>query len=131
MHWSEALAKSFLAEAQAFGEEIFFRGVTFTGLAGSSDSTRALEVAGYMEHESITLLIPDKSLIDIETAPEPNEVLELRERAYRIDKVRVADGNSGYELQLEFIPDYRLERQSIIYGRQQPQSPSSVLVNIL
>jgi hypothetical protein len=104
--WALALAESVSAEALAFGETIRFRGKETRAIVGSTQQTRALEVAGYLEGENLNVVLPIPQLIDYEKNPQVNEIIEMRDKGFRISVVKGMESNSGFELTCELIPQY-------------------------
>jgi hypothetical protein len=105
--WAKALAECIDAETQTFGEEVLLRHEKFRASVGSTDQTEALEVAGYVDHETLQIVLPATDLIPIDDPPGINEVIELRNKGYRIEGVKVLEGGHGYELRCQLIPEYK------------------------
>jgi len=106
MEWGEALAKTFLAEVEAFGEDVLFNDKSFKASVGESDESKALEMSGYFQNQSLEIIIPHISLVGLTEAPRVNQTIETRGRGYRIDSVRLLADTQGYALQTELIPQY-------------------------
>jgi hypothetical protein len=109
--WAKALAGCIEAETQAFGQEILFRRRKLKASVGSVDQTEAFDVAGYVNHEQITVMLPAHELIQIGGAPDVNEVLEIGSKGYRIQKINALELGHGYDMQCELIPEYIAEQQ--------------------
>jgi hypothetical protein len=105
--WAKALAGCIDAETQTFGEEVLLRHKKFRASVGSTDQTEALEVAGYVDHETLQIVLPATDLIPIDDPPDINEIIELRNKGYRIEGVKVLEAGHGYELRCQLIPEYK------------------------
>ena len=68
--WAKALAECIDAETQTFGEEVLLRHKKFRASVGSTDQTEALEVAGYVDHETLQIVLPATDLIPIDDPPD-------------------------------------------------------------
>lgn len=131
MEWGDALAETFLAEAQVFGEDVFFRGGLYKAVVGISDQIKGLEMGGYLEQQSLEIIFPKASLVGLNDKPKVNEIIEARNAGYRIHTVQFLEQDYSYDLTCELIPQYipkGLERK-ILY--RQPSIVSNIQVGIL
>ena len=126
MDWGDALAETFLAEAQAFGEDVFFRGGLHKAVVGNSDQIKGLEMGGYLEQQSIQIVLPKASLLGLNRNPSVNEIIEARGKGYRIHSVQLFEETHAYDLTCELIPEYIVQgvEREVLY--RQPAEVSNV-----
>lgn len=131
MDWGDALAETFLAEAEAFGEDVFFRGGLYKAVVGNSDQIKGLEMGGYLEQQSIQIILPKASLLGLNRNPSVNEIIETRGKGYRIHSVQLFEETHAYDLTCELIPEYIVQgvEREILY--RQPAEVSNVTASRL
>jgi len=108
MNLGEALAQILLAEINTLGEDVLFRNKQFKAQVSTSDQLKAMEIGGYFENQSLQIIFPKYTLINLASRPRINEVIQVRGNAFRIHSVRVMESEHGYDLTTELIPDYPL-----------------------
>lgn len=121
--WAKALSGFILAEGNTFGEDILFRNKKIKASVGSTTQTEALEAAGYLDQENLTIVLPSITELELDTPPDVNEVLELRNKGYRIDSVQVLEASHGMQLRVQLIPEYQVS--------QKPSEPIYFTPNIV
>jgi hypothetical protein len=107
MDWGNALAQTFLVEAETFGEVVLFRGHEYKAVVGVSDQLKGMEMGGYLEQQSIEIIFPNQELVGMSQKPKPNEVIRTRGKAYRIHSVEALEQSYSYKLTCELIPLYQ------------------------
>ncbi len=128
MEFTEALAKTFLAEVEIFGEDVFFKGNTFKASVGFSEQNKALQMSGYYEEQALEVIIPLPYLIGLSQDPRVNEIIELRGKGYRIDRIEKSE--SSIELNVELVNGYKIKEKEVTNSIQ-AKAPSEVIATIL
>lgn len=130
MEWRDALAQTFLAEVQSFGEDVLFRGETIPASVGQSEANKSLELSGYYEEQSLNLVIPLTEYSLLGSDPKVNETIIIRGQGFRIDSVEKRE--DAIELNVEKIAGFRYidPTPPPPSANQQPQAPSNLVVAI-
>ena len=108
--WASALAECIEAENQAFGETIQIRGKNLKASLGTSQQGEAFEVGGYLDTDTLNLVLPASELLQLSDPPDINEIIEIRNKGYRVQMRRTLEAGHGYELQVALVPQYIPER---------------------
>lgn len=108
--WANALAECIEAENLAFGETILIRGKSLKASLGSSQQGEAFEVGGYLDTDTLNLVLPASELLQLSDPPDINEIIEIRNKGYRVQMRRTLEAGHGYELQVALVPQYIPER---------------------
>jgi len=128
MEWRDALAQTFLAEVQSFGEDVLFRGETIPASVGQSEANKSLELSGYYEEQSLNLVIPLTEYSLLGSDPKVNETIIIREQGFRIDSVEKRE--DAIELNVEKIAGFRYidPTPGQIGDNQQPLAPTIIFI---
>ena len=130
MEWRKALAETFLAEVQSFGEDVLFRGVTISASVGQSEANKSLEMSGYYEEQSLNLVLPLTEYSGLDSDPRVNETIIIQEQGFRIDSVEKRE--DAIELNVEKIAGFRYVDPTPTppSSNQQPLPPSNLQVEL-
>ena len=130
MEWRDALAQTFLAEVQSFGEDVLFRGKTISASVGQSEANKSLELSGYYEEQSLNLVVPLTEYSGLDSDPKVNETILIRKQGFRIDSVEKRE--DAIELNVEKIAGFQyIDPTPVPIGdKQQPLSPTNIFVAI-
>ena len=101
--FAQAMTSAVQAEIAQFGEEASFRGVITHVLVGTSKEVKAMEAAGYMQNEGLTITMLPHTSIGLADRVQVNETVYLRQANWRIHQIEQHDFGHAYTLTIEKI----------------------------
>jgi hypothetical protein len=119
--WAEAIEGFVDAEAKSFGEVVVVQGRAIDAVVGSSTLNAQLDSGGYLASEQVELGF----ISPVKYGGEPtrvNDLIELRERVWRVQEVRHNEGGLGLSVICELLPG--VEPEGILYTI--PATPGDV-----
>ena len=100
-NFAAALTSATMSEIDIFGEEIIFQGLAFKCLVGTSKEVKAMEAAGYLQNEGLTVVMLPASSLGLPENPTVNDTVYMRESNWRIHQVDAHEFQHAFTLTLE------------------------------
>jgi hypothetical protein len=119
--WAEAIEGFVDAEAKSFGEVVVIQGRAIDAVVGSSTLNAQLDSGGYLASEQVELGF----ISPVKYGGEPtrvNDLIELRDKVWRVQEVRHNEGGLGLSVICELLPG--VEPEGILYTI--PETPGNV-----
>ena len=102
--YTKAMQDCLDVENQVFGENFIFRGITNKTIASNTKETTAMEMAGYVQGQAITITILPPNIMGMGNArPKVNEKIYLRDTTFIIRQVQQNEQGHSFTLILEQI----------------------------
>jgi hypothetical protein len=100
-NFAAALTSATRAEIEALGEEVTFQGLVTKCLVGTSKEVKAMEAAGYLQNEGLTIVMLPAEALGLPDNPTVNDTVYLRESNWRIHQVDAYEYKHAFTLTLE------------------------------
>lgn len=133
MDWADAIAGFNEAEVESLGEPCFVNGIETRAIVGSIGESSGMEDAGYFRQEGCEIQIKRPADFGMVERPRANDLVELRDKVWRVHQVQGLERDTGFILSLECLPKAQTQYkpQTPDSGGIQASKPSNVLAGVL